>query len=108
MPLPLFSFYSFFFHFSEQRVGYQQALLAACVVKKQKNEAASVSAVSGARDACMEQKQKNKAQDAEASDAASTHIEEEEVGVPSQIAAKAILAAHSHRLLRNSFKPPPL
>jgi hypothetical protein len=56
----------------------------------------------------MEQKQKNKAQDAEASDAASTHIEEEEVGVPSQIAAKAILAAHSHRLLRNSFKPPPL
>jgi hypothetical protein len=105
MPLPLFSFYSF--HFSEQQVGYQRALLAACVVKKQKNEAASVSAVSGAPDACVKNKQTKKAQDAEASDAASTHIEEEVVGVPSQIAAKAILAAHSHRLLRNSCNPPP-
>ena len=104
MPLPLFSFYSF--HFSEQQVGYQQALLAACVVKNQKNEAASVSAVSGARDICVKNKGEKKTQDAEASDAASTHIEEE-VGVPSQIAAKAILAAHSHRLLRNSCNPPP-
>ena len=106
MPLPLFSFYSFFFHFSEQKVGYQQALLAACVVKKEKKEA--VFAVAGARDACVEKKQRNKAQDSEASDAASTHIEDEEVGVPSQIAAKAILAAHSQRLLRKSCNPPPL